>query len=50
MSEMFDISGPKCFGTATRSSDSIIIASFVDKGDKTIPGPGTYAPWRWDKI
>ena len=28
----------------------IIIASFVDQGDKTIPGPGTYAPWRWDKI
>ena len=19
-------------------------------GDKTIPGPGTYAPWRWDRI
>jgi hypothetical protein len=34
--------GPKSFGMSARSNPFHILDSFVDEGDKTLPGPGTH--------
>jgi hypothetical protein len=41
--------GPKSFGLSARSTFYINPASFVDDGDKTIPGPGTHENVRFNQ-
>ncbi len=41
--------GPKSFGLSARSTICIYSDSFVDAGDKTLPGPGTHADLRFNK-